>query len=382
MNTNRRRWRGHACGLSGVNAALAGAAMILALTCSDSRAQASLTPPGAPAPTLRTLDQVEPRSPISGAGVITQPGSYYLTGNIVTAGHGITIRTNNVTLDLMGFCLAGDRGGSDYGIYVDGNVGMVRSGICIRNGTVTGFGKGVRLEYAETCLLDSLTSVSNLAEGVLFYGANGGTCRGHLMQRCVAARNGYGITLDASNGGRCEGIRILSCTVEENGAQGVVLNGNGGVCCYNQIVSSMIRGNARSVNTDAIAVEGPHGGLCCGNMISGCTIVGPAATAVRLYGTDGECSGNVVENNRIIRTQGNVFAQTAPRNVIVGNMLSETGISASTDSIDTFVLNNLVVEKSPGFSLGANQVYGPVVTASGALSTNGVAAHPWANFQR
>ena len=195
-------------------------------------------------------------------------------------------------------------------------------------------------------------------------------------------RNGYGITLDASNGGRCEGIRILSCTVEENGAQGVVLNGNGGVCCYNQIVSSMIRGNARSVNTDAIAVEGPHGGLCCGNMISGCTIVGPAVCAVRLYGTDGECSGNVVENNRIIRTQGNVFAQTAPRNVIVGNMLSETGISASTDSIDTFVLSNLVVEKSPGFSLGANQVYGPVVTASGALSTNGVAAHPWANFQR
>jgi hypothetical protein len=103
-----------------------------------------------------------------------------------------------------------------------------------------GVGKGVRLEYAETCLLDSLTSVSNLAEGVVFYGANGGTCRGHLMQRCVAARNGYGITLDASNDGRCEGIRILSCTVEENGAQGVVLNGNGGVCCYNQIVSSMI----------------------------------------------------------------------------------------------------------------------------------------------
>jgi len=198
----------------------------------------------------------------------------------------------------------------------------------------------------------------------------------------VAARNGYGITLDASNGGRCEGIRILSCTVEENGAQGVVLNGNGGVCCYNQIVSSIIRGNARSVQTDAIAVEGPHDGLCCGNTISGCTIVGPAVCALRLYGTDGECSGNVVENNRIIRAEIGVFAQTAPRNVIAGNMLSETGISASTDSIDTFVLNNLVVEKSPGFSIGANQVYGPVVTASGALSTNGVAAHPWANFQR
>lgn len=350
--------------------------------CVSAFAQTSLTPSSAPAPTLRTMNQVEPRTPISEAGTITQPGSYFLTGNIVTAGHGITIQTNNVTLDLMGFCITGDRAGADYGIYVDGNAGVVRSGVHILNGSIRGFHKGVRLEYAEACRLDGLSCVSNVSEGVLFYGGSGGTCRGHLMQQCVTARNGYGITLDASNGGCCEGIRIVSCTVEENGAQGVVLNGNGGVCCFNQIVSSIIRGNARSILTDAIAVEGPQGGLCCGNIISGCTIVGPAVCSVRLYGTDGECSGNVVENNKIGRAQGNVFAQSAPRNVIVGNTLSETGISASNDSIDTFVLNNLVVEKSPGFVIGANQVYGPVVTASGALSTNGAAAHPWANFQR
>ena len=53
--------------------------------------QGSLTPPGAPAPTMKTLSQIEPRIIINAAGTpgdssnlfnITQPGSYYLTTNI------------------------------------------------------------------------------------------------------------------------------------------------------------------------------------------------------------------------------------------------------------------------------------------------------------
>jgi hypothetical protein len=73
-------------------------------------AQGSLTPPGAPAPTMKALDQVEPRKLIAGgtaAVTISQAGSYYLTGNItVAAGDAITIATNGVTLDLMGFTIS------------------------------------------------------------------------------------------------------------------------------------------------------------------------------------------------------------------------------------------------------------------------------------
>ena len=53
------------------------------------QAQGSLTPPGAPATTMKTLEQVEPRIDVltlSGDAtyhhVITQPGSYYLSGNL------------------------------------------------------------------------------------------------------------------------------------------------------------------------------------------------------------------------------------------------------------------------------------------------------------
>jgi hypothetical protein len=71
-------------------------------------AQGTLTPPGAPAPTMKTLDQIQPRTPIAAVPyTITQSGSYYLTTNLtVTSGNAITITANQVTLDLNGFTIS------------------------------------------------------------------------------------------------------------------------------------------------------------------------------------------------------------------------------------------------------------------------------------
>jgi hypothetical protein len=57
---------------------------------------------------MKSLLQVEPRTAIAGASAVTisQPGSYYLTGDIaVTNGNAIVIAADNVTLDLNGFSL-------------------------------------------------------------------------------------------------------------------------------------------------------------------------------------------------------------------------------------------------------------------------------------
>src|SRR5450432_171554 len=71
-------------------------------------AQGSLTPPGAPAPTMKSLAQIEPRTPISSVPfTIGAPGSYYLTTNLTTTvSNAIVIAASGVTLDLNGFTLS------------------------------------------------------------------------------------------------------------------------------------------------------------------------------------------------------------------------------------------------------------------------------------
>ncbi len=81
-------------------------------------AQGALTPAGAPAAMMRTLDQVDARIPLQAGSpgitvnanngfTITAPGSYVLTADLtVPSGHAIEILSSNVTLDLNGFTLS------------------------------------------------------------------------------------------------------------------------------------------------------------------------------------------------------------------------------------------------------------------------------------
>src|SRR4051812_12547895 len=71
-------------------------------------AQGPLTPAGPPAPTMKSLDQLdaklEKRTPISSLPfTISTSGSYYFTGNLkfsATTGHAISISASDVTLDM------------------------------------------------------------------------------------------------------------------------------------------------------------------------------------------------------------------------------------------------------------------------------------------
>lgn len=101
-------------------------------------AQGSLTPPsGTPAPVMKSLAQVEPRTPISNAGyTISTPGSYYLTTNLVANTDGIFINASGVTLDLNGFTIKN----TSFGAYAYSgiSIGPSARNVTIKNGFIQG----------------------------------------------------------------------------------------------------------------------------------------------------------------------------------------------------------------------------------------------------
>ena len=167
-------------------------------------AQGSLTPPGAPAPTMKTLAQVEPRTPISTQGIIiTQPGSYYLTTNLTGgATTGLEINADNVVLDLNGFAIIGAPGTT--GIYVDDG----HTNTCIRNGTVQNWiNTGVSAGRAYNFQADHLM-VSGNGRGI-FAGTNA------TISSCTVRSNSiFGISCE-------QGSLILECTVGNTGQSGI-----------------------------------------------------------------------------------------------------------------------------------------------------------------
>lgn len=140
-------------------AVFSAAILIVFTSINSATAQGSLTPPpGVPGPTMKTLDQVEARIPITVVPTnLTVSGSYYFArnlGNVRTrmynpisqayfyfdslkGTNAITVLTNNVTIDLNGFTLEGIAT-SPLGISLGTCTNVV-----IRNGIVTGFYNGV-----------------------------------------------------------------------------------------------------------------------------------------------------------------------------------------------------------------------------------------------
>ena len=187
-------------------------------------AQGSLTPPpGAPAPTMITLQQIEPRTPISSVPfTITTPGSYYLTTNLYSpSGNGITVSANDVTIDLYGFALVGNGVGS--GIVTPANV----INLFVRNGTVRNWGaSSLGTSNANNSRFEKLRLSDSTAGLMTGYNCEIVDCTcwnagnssnpalrvsdGCVVRNCVVAGSEYGIL--GANGDRIESCLLRSNT--------------------------------------------------------------------------------------------------------------------------------------------------------------------------
>ena len=317
------------------------------------QAQGDLTPGSAPVATMKTLEQLEPRVDVATlAGdvlsevVITNSGSYYLSGNLeVTKPNGITIDAPGVTLDLGGFKVSWSSGTGEYGIKI--NFGMDRA--TVRNGTITGFdygifGQGADLLFekltASNCRICGISTSSNsrvidcsslnnsgsgiqAAWGTSITGctvsSNQGdfgirTQRGCMIANCTVSSNQCGDAIFASTGSIVKGCNVQNnigtgsssqgiyvnngsikdCVVSKNigaGPDSYGISGSGSLsidrCVVADNKSNGIRGGGMSI-ISACSVSGNQGDYGIrggiGSIIKGCSAYGNVGSGASSYG--------------------------------------------------------------------------------------------------
>ena len=271
--------------------------------------QGSLVPSGTPTPTMKTLDQIEPRRPIDATNTpgnatnefrIIQSGSYYLTGNVaVESGkNGISVETDGVAIDLNGFTLSGKA--PERGIV---SLGFNR--LTVRNGRLSGWAVGI--DARETSGTSSRDCVFS---DLIIFGDGISAAAGARIERCTIVDSPtFAIeTLDSvliercmvrgalGFGFRTQGnVRILDCTLSAGTSPPLARSG---IVVGDQVVISGcavtgFRGDGISTGTRAIVTDCSASTNGVGGLDSGIE-AGESSTVFKCVATGNSGAGIVV----------------------------------------------------------------------------------------
>lgn len=331
-------------------------------------AQGSLTPPGAPAPTMKSLNQIEPRTPISTLPyTINTPGSYYLTANLqVAVNDGIVIAANNVTLDLNGFTISSYQNPAATGRAIAlGNGSGPVINVTIRNGFIvggvtnngttfggSGFGYGI-FQFGGPASAN--VRVSNLTvSGCLYTGIHLGGSN-TVVESCSANTiGGYGIyaqSVSDSTAVNCGIYGIYATDCANNCSGSGVINGTGILA----VTANNCRGKGAGSGSGVIATNasncfgdalGSGAGLICrtANSCNGTSVSGVGVTATCAINCTGtSASGSGLIGTTALNCYGSsggqsgtgIFVTTA-QNCSGASSSSGIGLYATTSAIGCF----------------------------------------------
>lgn len=355
--------------------------------CGGVVAAGPLNPPAGPvASTGKTLQQVEPRTPIETlAGTatavrkITQPGSYSLTGNLtLTAGQtvGIEVEADGVTIDLNGFTLDGVNEAGSVGIRVAD--GFSCDGMRVVNGHITDWETGiaglglysavvdsVRFTFCDSYGIDGgtgavVTRSSATACGIGFYLREGGTVTG-----CAASFCGRGF--DVGNGSVLSDSQAAIC-----GDGFSLFFGGSARSCSAYLCTTGFIGLERNTLTECSVSYGGDGfSFQQVNRLTGCQVgggngfgisVGDGSTVERCSVQGQSLTGLIASSECTLsenRVQGGGFVGvhlTGSRNVMTGNSVirctQNNGVIVDGDN------NQLEMNRVEGSGLDGIKVFG------------------------
>ena len=268
----------------------------------------------------------EGRTPIFKPTIITRPGDYVLTRDVVAAGDvAISIQASGVTLDLHGHTISDPS--TSFALV---GLGQGATDVTIRNGRLVGGTYGVLYGSGSPRVrvrLERLRLVGPLSTGIFISGAEevevlscditGGPSQpfgiyvvgvigpfgGRFVDNSIETQGNDALYLDGFLGGEIRGNRITSAT--KPGAYGINLQG---------------------------APNTPHGG----NLIEGNTVILGAANGIFLCG---DCDSNVIIRNVVGGNGGTgIVAQSGgnriAENVLAGNGSVGIGISGSRNLVE------------------------------------------------
>ena len=284
-----------------------------------------------------------PAIPIACGTLITS--SVTLTGNVgPCAGDGITIVRDGVTLNLNGYRVFGTTtatgiaGGQFKGILFQ-NV----SDSQVRNGEVTGFATGVRIDGGARNRVQRINSHDNIGpsnsgdngDGISVWNSNNNTIEGNMV-----ARNGP-----------YSGIALIT-GFEPYGADAPVTIITGNKILNNQVLDNNVAPCTaplgclpRNKQTGALAPESgrvPMGGQTTGSNNDGVRIEGPNATNSRVEGNTVNDSGN-----------NGIFVQPSCRNAFDVPADDPRRCAGDIGNIGTLIRNNVANHNGYGRATGS-----------------------------
>jgi parallel beta-helix repeat protein len=312
-------------------------------------AQGSLTPPGSPAPTMKTLAQIEPRTPISSLPfTINQAGSYYLTTNLtgISGQSGILVQTRNVTIDINGFEIVGVPGAAS-GIFA----GPSLTNLVVRNGRIRnwpnnglGVASVVQGHYEALQLLHNGSSGISAGDGAIVSGCNfeGNaavslqTGTGSNVRNCVVRTSGGdGIRVGY-------GSSVIECVIEESAGNGIFTDESctvrgctitlAGIAGIDAGPGNTIEGSSSAYNGDAGIVAG-----------EGSIVKNSAAFANALEGFVAFNAVTIESCSARINEAGGIFAG---RDSVVLNCTVSTNTGHGILGTTNVLVKNTVVTRS------------------------------------
>ena len=383
---------------------------------------------------MKTLEQIEPRTPVSLLPfTISKPGSYYFTTNLigVVGTNGITISSDDVTLDLNGFALVGVPG-SLTGI----DVSSIQRNIEIRNGIVRSWGQhGVGARNAQNSMLVRLRAFTNGWESAFGDGLRIGD--NSLVKGCVAEANkddgifasdsctvsecaaysngdagivafrGSTVTSCATHSNGDEGISgtggnvIRGCTAHSNGTSGISVGSDGSStvtdCTTHSNGGTGIMATIGCTISDCTARGNKGDGIFSGggSTVSGCVAIANEANGIQIdvRSIVRECTASSnyrhgiraphdcrIVNNSCVQNgnagEGAGIYSTGFGSRIDGNTVIKNDRGIDVDNDANFIVRNSASQNGTNYVITGVQTIGPIVTATGTISN----FNPWANF--